>query len=549
MAATNPAARAWDRLRLVADSAANGTTGNGTTGNHPGDDHSGDRTGQIDPEFTTYPLHELAAAALQRAADLGAQHADFRAERIREQQIRLSDGKLVTLFDGDDLGLAVRVVLDGTWGFASAVDLTQAAALRAAEEAVEVARVAAAINTERIELADEPAYGDVSWVSAYRVDPLQVSVADKVALLAGWSSSLLAHDRIDHADTSLHQVRECKFYADGATTALQQRVRLHPVVTAVAVEPGGRFETMRTLAPPAGRGLEYLGGSPWAGPGATAWDFPAELAQMPGLLAGKLAAPSVRAGRYNLVIDPSNLWLTIHESIGHATELDRALGYEAAYAGTSFATLDKLGSLQYGSPSMHVTGDRTAEHGLATIGYDDEGVATRSWDLITGGVLTGYQLDRRMARMQGFGRSNGCAFADSPAHMPIQRMANVSLRPAEGGPSTEELIAGVENGIYILGDKSWSIDMQRYNFQFTGQRFYKIEHGRLGGQLRDVAYQATTTDFWNSLETAGGPQTYVLGGAFNCGKGQPGQVAPVSHGCPAVLMRGVRILNTVEEGA
>jgi TldD protein len=280
-----------------------------------------------------------------------------------------------------------------------------------------------------------------------------------------------------------------------------------------------------------------------------AWDFPAELAQMPELLAGKLAAPSIRAGRYDLVIDPSNLWLTIHESIGHATELDRALGYEAAYAGTSFATLDKCGSLQYGSPLMHVTGDRTAEHGLATIGYDDEGVATRSWDLIAGGVLTGYQLDRRMARMQGFGRSNGCAFADSPAHMPIQRMANVSLQPAAGGPSTEELIAGVEDGIYILGDKSWSIDMQRYNFQFTGQRFYQIEHGRLAGQVRDVAYQATTTDFWNSMEAVGGPQTYVLGGAFNCGKGQPGQVAPVSHGCPAVLMRGVRILNTVEEGA
>jgi len=503
----------------------------------------------IDPEFTAYPLRELAAAALERAAGLGAQHADFRAERIREQQIRLSDGNLVTLFDGDDLGLAVRVVLDGTWGFASAVDLTHAAALRAAEEAVEVARVAAAINTERIELADEPAYGDVSWVSAYQVDPLEVSVADKVDLLTGWSSSLLAKDRIDHVDASLHQVRECKFYADGATTALQQRVRLHPVVTAVAIDPGGRFETMRTLAPPAGRGLEYLGGSPWAGPAATAWDFPAELAQMPELLAGKLAAPSVRAGRYDLVIDPSNLWLTIHESIGHATELDRALGYEAAFAGTSFATLDKLGSLQYGPPPMHVTGDRTAEHGLATIGYDDEGVATRSWDLISAGVFAGYQLDRRMARMQGFGRSNGCAFADSPAHMPIQRMANVSLQPADGGPSTEELIAGVENGIYILGDKSWSIDMQRYNFQFTGQRFYKIEHGRLAGQLRDAAYQATTTDFWNSMEATGGPQTYVLGGAFNCGKGQPSQVAPVSHGCPAVLMRGVRILNTVEEGA
>ena len=248
------------------------------------------------------------------------------------------------------------------------------------------------------------------------------------------------------------------------------------------------------------------------------------------------------------MIDPSNLWLTIHESIGHATELDRALGYEAAYAGTSFATFDKLGSLQYGSPVMNIIGDRTAVHGLATVGYDDEGVAGQSWDLISGGVLVGYQLDRRMAQLKGFGRSNGCAFADSPGHMPLQRMANVSLRPAPDGPSADELIAGVENGIYVLGDKSWSIDMQRYNFQFTGQRFFRIRNGRLDGQLRDVAYQATTTDFWNSMEAVGGPQTYVFGGAFNCGKGQPGQVAPVSHGAPAALFRQVRILNTAEEG-
>ena len=230
---------------------------------------------------------------------------------------------------------------------------------------------------------------------------------------------------------------------------------------------------MRTLAPPAGRGYEYLTG--------TGWDFAAELAEIPALLAAKLAAPSVQAGRYDLVIDPSNLFLTIHESIGHATELDRALGYEAAYAGTSFATFDKLGTLQYGSPVMHVTGDRTAEHGLATIGYDDEGVAGQSWDLITGGVLTGYQLDRRIARLTGLGRSNGCAFADSPGHMPIQRMANVSLQPAADGPSTEQLIAGVTDGIYIVGDKSWSIDMQRYNFQFTGQRFFRIKNGQLAG--------------------------------------------------------------------
>jgi TldD protein len=401
--------------------------------------------------------------------------------------------------------------------------------------------VSAAINTERIELASEPAYGEVTWVSAYAVDPFSVATAQKIALLAGWSAGLLASPGIDHVDASLLQVKECKFYSDGATTATQQRIRVHPELTAVCVSADGRFETMRTLGPPSGRGYEYLTG--------TGWDFPAELAELPELLAAKQAAPSVQPGRYDLVIHPSNLFLTIHESIGHATELDRALGYEAAYAGTSFATPDQLGTLQYGSPVMHVTADRTAEHGLATIGYDDEGVQTQSWDLITGGVLTGYQLDRRMARRAGLERSNGCAFADAPGHMPIQRMANVSLQPAPGGPSIDELISGVEHGIYVVGDKSWSIDMQRYNFQFTGQRFFRIEHGRLAGQLRDVAYQATTTDFWNSMEAVGGPQTFALYGAFNCGKGQPGQIAPVGHGSPAVLMRGVRILNTVEEGS
>jgi TldD protein len=259
----------------------------------------------------------------------------------------------------------------------------------------------------------------------------------------------------------------------------------------------------------------------------------------------------VEAGRYDLVVHPSNLWLTIHESIGHATELDRALGYEANYAGTSFATLDKLTTLQYGSPVMHVTGDRTVEHGLATVGYDDEGVQAQSWDIVKDGVLVGYQLDRSMAHEYGAelngGRSNGCAYADSPGHIPIQRMANVSLQAAADGPSTEELIGNVERGIYVVGDKSWSIDMQRYNFQFTGQRFYKIENGRLAGQLRDVAYQATTTEFWNSMEAVGGPDTWELGGAFNCGKAQPGQVAAVSHGCPTSLFRDVRILNTTAE--
>ncbi|MEV7009040.1 TldD/PmbA family protein [Streptosporangium sp. NPDC051022] len=494
---------------------------------------------QIDPDFLALPMRRLADAALQRARDLGAEHADFRFERIRAETLRLSDARLEGSSDADDLGYAVRVVKDGTWGFAAGVELTAEAAVRVAEQAIEVAVVSAPVNREPVELAPEPVHSGVTWVSAYDVDPFEVPMRDKVALLADWSEGLLRDARVDHVQASLMQVKEQKFYADTAgTSTVQQRVRVHPQLEAMKAE-GDRFESMRTLAPPAGRGYEYLTG--------TAWDFPGELARIPEHLAEKLGAPSVEAGRYDLVVDPSNLWLTIHESIGHATELDRALGYEAAYAGTSFATFDLLGTLVYGSPLMNVVGDRTTEHGLATIGYDDEGVATRRFDIVSGGLLVGYQLDRRMALLKGLGASNGCAFADSPGHTPIQRMANVSLLPAPGGPSTSDLISGVERGIYVVGDKSWSIDMQRSNFQFTAQRFYKIENGRLAGQLRDVAYQATTTDFWRSMTAVGGPQTYVLGGAFNCGKGQPGQVAPVSHGCPSALFRDVRVLNTLQE--
>jgi TldD protein len=498
----------------------------------------------IDPAFLALPLRDVAASALQAATDAGASHADVRIERLRGQNLSLRDAHLESLSDDVTIGLAVRVIADGTWGFAASADVTTDEAVRLAKEAVVVARTSRALNAEPIELADEPTYGDVTWVSSYEIDPYDVAPADKVELFAGWSRRLLAHDDVDHVDVRLQQMLENKFYADTAgTTTTQQRVRLLPQVTATRVDPGGGFETMRTIAAPVGRGWEYL---------TTGYDWDGELSQLPELLVEKAKASSVEPGRYDVVIDPSNLWLTIHESIGHATELDRALGYEAAYAGTSFATLDQLGSLRYGSDVMHVTGDRTVEHGLSTIGYDDEGVATQQWDIVRDGVLVGYQLDRRMARQNagvlGVSRSNGCAYADSPSRVPVQRMANVSLQPAAGGPSTEELIGGVDRGIYIVGDKSWSIDMQRYNFQFTGQRFYEIRGGRLVGQLRDVAYQATTTEFWGSMEAVGGPQTYVLGGAFNCGKAQPSQTAAVSHGCPAALFRGVNILNTTREG-
>jgi TldD protein len=496
----------------------------------------------VDAAFLALPARELAGAALSRAAELGAEHADFRLERIRTASLSLRDARLSSSSDSEDVGLAVRVVHDGTWGFASGIARTAGAAAQLAEQAIETAKVSRVLSSDRVELAPEPVYDDVSWISPYDVNPFDVPDAERIARLVELSERLLAADGVDHVDASWQQVLENKFYADSrGTTTTQQRVRVAPEFTAVHVDrSAGAFYSMRTLAPAAARGWEFLTG--------TGWDFDAEIEALPELLREHVKAPSVAAGAYDLVVDPSNLWLTIHESIGHATELDRALGYEAAYAGTSFATPDQLGSLHYGSTVMNVTGDRTVEHGLATIGYDDEGVATQQFDIISGGTLVGYQLNRQMAQANGFGRSNGCSFADSAGHIPLQRMANVSLQPAPDGPSTEELISGVERGIYVVGDRSWSIDMQRFNFQFTGQQFWRIENGRLAGQLRDVAYQATTTDFWSSMEAVGGPDTYVLGGVFTCGKGQPGQVAAVSHGCPAALFRGVNILNTRTEG-
>ncbi len=496
--------------------------------------------GQSD-SFQDLRLDEMAAAALEAAGLAGCDSASVRVEQTRSQLLTLRDGRVETSLDETSLGASCRVVEEGSFGFAATVELGADAGAGLARRAVATARATSQALRRRVELAPEEPHGRVEWVSSYEIDPVDVPLQEKVELLGTWSDRLLASPEVDHVTASVRAVVEDKYYADLAgTTAIQRRVRIHPTVEILSVDPQtGEFETMRTLAPPAGRGWEYLVG--------TGWDFEIELAELPGHLAEKRQALSVEAGHYDLVIDPSNLWLTIHESIGHATELDRAMGYEAAMAGTSFATFDKLGSLRYGSEVMNIRADRTVEHGLSTIAIDDEGVEGQSFDLVIDGVLRGYQLDRRIAAEMGFSRSNGCAYAESALQTPIQRMANVSLQPARDEVTLQDLIGAVESGIYVVGDKSWSIDMQRHNFQFTGQRFFSIENGRLTGQLKDVAYQARTTDFWGSMEAVGGSSTYVLGGAFNCGKGQPMQSAPVSHGCPAALFRQVNVLNTKAE--
>ena len=385
---------------------------------------------RVDADFLGLPRHHLADAALSAAIAAGASYADLRIHGITTEIVQLRDGELETAVVNREIGLAVRVIVDGTWGFASHAELDPDVAAETARRAVQVATTLAPLNAERIELAAEPVYSDVSWVSDYRVDPFAVGIADKIAVLGEYSGRLLAADGVDHVSAGLHAVKEQTFYADTFGSSItQQRVRVMPTLEAVTVDAAaGTFDTMRTLAPPTARGWEYVAGD-------DVWNWTDELAQLPSLLAEKAKAPSVTAGPTDLVIDPSNLWLTIHESIGHATEYDRAIGYEAAYAGTSFATPDKLGTMRYGSPVMNVTADRTVEYGLATVGFDDEGVRAQSWDLVRDGIFVGYQLDRVFAPRLGVARSNGCSYADSPHHVPIQRMANVSLQPGRRRPA------------------------------------------------------------------------------------------------------------------
>ena len=492
----------------------------------------------LDPRFTALPLDALADAALTRARALGATHADVRVERVRAGAHRLRDEALESSTDATDLGIGVRVVHDGAWGFAAGITLTADAAAALADQAVAAARISRPLTSAPVELAPEPVHVG-EWVSSFRMDPFDIEAAERIARLVELTR-LASQPGVDHVTASLDMVDEHTFYADlSGTRTVQRRVRVLPQVEVMATSDG--YHSMRSTNPPAGRGWEYVVGD--------GWDLDAEVSQLPEWLAEQRAAPSVRPGRYDLVVEPTNLWLTIHESVAHATELDRALGYEAAYAGTSFARPETLGSLQYGSQVMTVTGDRVVEDGLASCGWDDEGVEAQTFDIIRDGTHVGYQLNRQMAYEQGRGRSNGCAFADSSRHIPLQRMPNVSLQPATSDVTVDDLVGRVEHGLYVVGDKSWSIDMQRYNFQFTAQRFYAIENGRIAGQVTDVAYQATTTDFWRSMEAVGGPGTYRLMGALDCGKGQPGQSAPVSHGAPAALFRSVNVLNTEDEGS
>ncbi|MFD2472398.1 TldD/PmbA family protein [Amycolatopsis silviterrae] len=491
-----------------------------------------DSAAGIDPAFVALPLARLADAALGQAQRRGIRHASVSVVQVRTAASVTQDGVLRGSKDTTDTGLAVRLRSAGNTGFAATAALTPEAAASTVDDAIAVAEAGSVLlpGAEPPPAAERVHRGH--WSTPHRIDPFSVPAADRVAKLTEWSARLAKAPQVGLVLAKVTCTRDSRFYADLAgTTTLQQRLRIHPQV--VAACDGA---SLRSQGPPTARGWEYLEGE--------GWDWDAEIEAMPALLSEKRVATPVEPGCYDLVIDPSQLWLTIHESVGHATELDRALGHETAYAGTTFVSPDQLGSLRYGSALMNVDADRIAPHSLATTGFDDEGVKAQRWPLIEKGVLTGFQTDRTGAALLGADRSTGCSHAESALHVPIQRMPNVSLLPAPDGPDTARLIDGVGDGIYLTGSDSFSIDARREDFQFSAQRAYRIRRGRLAGQLSGVAYLGRTRAFWGALGALGGQDTYRTFGADRCGKGQPVQAAAASHGSPAAAFAGIRVTNT-----
>ncbi len=477
----------------------------------------------------------LADIALSTARRLGATYADIRINRYRIEAISTREKQVQNVSRSQNFGFGVRVLFKGTWGFASSREVTPEEVQRITRQAMDIARANSVYQRKRIALA--PARKVVAkWKSSFEKDPFNVGIDDKIQFLLKLNEGALKTQGVSFVTSSMGFVNEQKFYASTDGSRIEQYIiRANPNFNVTAVNrTTGDFQSRSSLGGPQGLGYEYMEKYPWM--------KEAESAGQDAV--AKLQAKPIEPGKYDLVLHPSHLWLTIHESVGHPTELDRSLWWEANYAGTSFLTRDKIGKLQFGSKIVNFIADRTQRGGLATIGYDDEGVPGQQWHLIKNGLFVDWQTTRDLASMSPKKKSYGCLHADSWGSVSFPRMPNVSLQPGTENKSLDDLVAGVDKGILIYGNGSYSIDQQRYNFQFGGQTFWEIKNGRVGSMVKDVAYQSRTTDFWNSCDALGGVGTYELGGSFNDGKGEPGQSNTVSHGCPVARFRQVNVLNT-----
>ncbi|MDQ6666213.1 MAG: TldD/PmbA family protein [Acidobacteriota bacterium] len=489
-------------------------------------------------------LEKLGAVAVVEAKKLGASYADIRIGRFRIQfsGYRLSPqrGSNITdevpfVTDQNSFGFGVRVIVNGQWGFAASPLVSAEEIARLTREAVAVAKANASVQARPVQLAPAKTYID-RYSSAFEIDPFSVSVDEKLELIHGAALTIKKDPEVFSAFGALGVQSEDKYFASSEGSSIQQYVvRVYPFLSAVAVDFKRNISrTRKYIVEPQTAGWEAI---PKANLGENAPRIRAEVLE-------HLAAPPVSPGKKDLVLLPSHLWLTIHESVGHPTELDRALGYEANYAGTSFLTTEKLGNFSFGSPLMNVFGDRTNDRGLATIKYDDDGVLTTKFPIIEKGVFKHYQTIRDQAHLIGETESRGCCYADSWSSVPFQRMPNVWLAPGPGTVTPDDLISGVDDGILIEGDGSFSIDQQRYNFQFGGDAFWEIKGGKKRGMISRVAYQAKTTDFWHACDGIAGPSYWQQFGAPSDGKGEPSQSNAVSHACSPSRFRQINVLLT-----
>ncbi|MDX2208367.1 MAG: TldD/PmbA family protein [Gemmatimonadales bacterium] len=496
----------------------------------------------------------LADIALEAARSAGASYADVRIGRYRRQFVATRDRRISGISDTDSFGAGVRVIANGTWGFAASNDLSRDGIARAARQAVTIAKANSILQTEPVQLAPEPGYGEVSWRTPIEINAFEIPIEEKVELLMRVGETALGAGAT-FVQAQLSAINEQKYFANTDGTYADQDIhRISPGFTVTAVDRStGRFQTRDALSAPMGMGWEYLqlkARDRVEGPATILYDRSYDIIEDVRLAAEqarqKHSAKSVTPGQYDLVLEPSHLFLTIHESVGHPLELDRVLGYEANYAGTSFATLDKWqsGNFRYGSSLVNFFADKTEPSSLGACGWDDEGVKTQRWDLVKDGVLVDYQAIRDQAHILGHQRSHGCCYADSWSSVQFQRMPNVSLSPGTAPLTPAELISGVDKGIYIAGRGSYSIDQQRYNFQFGGQLFYEISGGKIVGMLKDVAYQSNTQEFWNAMTATCDRRDWRLGGSFNDGKGEPGQSSAVSHGSSTTRFNRINVLNT-----
>lgn len=498
---------------------------------------------------------QLCDIGLNTTKSLGATYTDVRIGRYLNQFVSTREKKVQGITNTESFGVGIRVIANGTWGFAATNNVTAEGMKKTAERAVAIAKASSRFQKSPVILAATPSFGEVSWKTPIKKNGFEVPVKDKVDLLLAANSKALEKG-VSFVNSQIFLVNEQKYFASSEGSYIDQDVyRIFPNIGVTMIDRAtGQFKNRSGFGTPSGMGYEYLDGRAedkiTAPGGIILYNKSYDIIEDAGMAADQvkqmISAKSVEPGKYDLVLEPSHLWLTIHESVGHPTELDRVLGYEANYAGTSFLTLDKWQSknFKFGSDVVNVVADKTQPGSLGAVGYDDEGVKCKSWDLIKDGVLVNYQAIRDQVNIIGQKESHGCCYAQGWADVQFQRMPNVSLQPGKTQLTPQQMIAGVEKGIYIVKEGSFSIDQQRYNFQFGGVLFFEIKNGKIEGMLKDVAYQANTQEFWNSCAQVCDERDYRLGGAFNDGKGQPGQSNAVSHGSATARFNGVNVINT-----